>query len=93
MIRFVTAASAAILVATTAYAQTTTSPAAPTATAPMAGANSFTEAQAKDRIEKAGYTGVGALTKDADGVWHSTAMKGGSQVNVNLDFKGNVVEK
>ena len=37
--------------------------------APAAGANSFTEAQAKSRIEKAGYTNVSGLSKDKDGIW------------------------
>ena len=36
--------------------------------APEAGANSFTEAQAKDRIEKAGFTQVNGLRKDDQGV-------------------------
>lgn len=58
--------------------------------APEAGANSFTEAQAKDRIEKAGFTQVTGLKKDDLGIWRATATKGGSQVNVSLDFRGNV---
>ena len=37
--------------------------------APAAGANSFTEAQAKSRIEKAGYSNVSDLIKDKDGIW------------------------
>lgn len=58
---------------------------------PMAaGANSFTEGQAKERIEKAGYTQVSDLTKDDSGVWHGTAMKDGKSVKVALDFKGAV---
>ena len=61
------------------------------ATAPVAGANSFTEAQARSRIEAMGYSGVGALVKDAQGVWRGPAMKDGKQVTVAVDFKGNVV--
>ena len=56
----------------------------------MKGANSFTEAQAKDRIEKAGFTSVSGLTKDADGIWRGKASKGGTAVEVALDYKGNV---
>lgn len=56
-----------------------------------AGANSFTDGQAKGHIENSGYTNVTELTKDADGVWHAKAMKGGQTYNVSLDFKGNVV--
>ena len=77
---------ALILGGSVALAQNT-----PTQTkAPEAGANSFTEAQAKDRIEKAGFTQVAGLKKDDQGIWRATATKGGAQVNVSLDFRGNV---
>ena len=59
--------------------------------APLAGANSFTEDQAKDRAIGAGYVSVSALTKDADGIWRGTAMKDGKSGNIAVDFKGNVV--
>jgi hypothetical protein len=58
---------------------------------PVAGANSFTEAQAQDRIEKAGFSEVKALKKDDQGIWRGTAMQSGKPVNVALDFQGNVV--
>src|SRR5580693_1735647 len=61
--------------------------------APAAGANSFTEAQAKSRIEKAGYSNVSGLSKDKDGIWRGLASKGGTNVNVALDYQGNVVTK
>ena len=61
--------------------------------APAAGANSFTEAQAKSRIEKAGYTNVSGLSKDKDGIWKGTASKAGTSVVVALDYQGNVVAK
>jgi len=54
------------------------------------GANSFTEAQAREHITKSGFSGVSALTKDKTGVWRGTAKKGGHSVHVSLDFKGNV---
>jgi opacity protein-like surface antigen len=61
--------------------------------APAAGANSFTEGQAKSRIEAAGFSDVSGLTKDKDGVWRGTASKGGTTADVSLDFQGNVVTK
>jgi opacity protein-like surface antigen len=61
--------------------------------APVSGANSFTEGQAKSRIESNGYTNVSGLRKDDQGVWRGTAMKDGRQVNVSLDFQGNVVAR
>ncbi len=59
--------------------------------APLEGANSFTEEQAKDRIVGAGLDLPSALTKDEKGIWRGTATKDGKSVNVAVDFKGNVV--
>lgn len=53
-----------------------------------AGASSFTEAQAKSAIEKAGYTAVGPLAQNANGVWQGPATKDGAQVTVAVDYKG-----
>ena len=58
--------------------------------APVAGRNSFTEGEAKSAIEKAGYTNVTELKKDDNGVWRGKASKGGSSTPVSLDFQGNV---
>jgi hypothetical protein len=58
--------------------------------APAAGANSFTEGQAKSRIESNGYANVSELRKDEQGVWRGKAMKDGKSVNISLDFQGNV---
>jgi len=58
--------------------------------APVAGANSFTESQAKSRIEAAGYTGVSGLMKDKSGVWRGTASKSGHTTTVSIDYQGNV---
>jgi hypothetical protein len=60
--------------------------------APAKGSNSFTEGQAKDRIAQRGYSNVGGLKKDDDGVWRGTAQNSGRQVPVWLDYKGNVGE-
>jgi hypothetical protein len=57
---------------------------------PVAGANSFTEGQAKSRIEEAGYANVTDLKKDDNGVWRGKASKGGATSDVSLDFQGNV---
>ena len=58
--------------------------------APVAGRNSFTEGQAKSKIEEAGYTNVTELKKDDSGVWRGKASKGGSATAVSVDFQGNV---
>lgn len=59
--------------------------------APLAGANSFTEGQAKDRAMAAGFSNVSALKKDDNGIWRGTASRGNQNVSVAIDFKGNVV--
>jgi hypothetical protein len=61
--------------------------------APVAGANSFTENQAKSRIEDKGFSSVTNLKKDDAGVWRGTATKDGRQHNVSVDFQGNVVSQ
>jgi hypothetical protein len=80
--------------ATTAPGTTTAAPrtdATPTTTTPAAGANSFTEGQARSRIEGAGYTDVQNLKKDDHGVWRGQGMRNGTRSDVGLDFQGNVV--
>jgi hypothetical protein len=61
--------------------------------APAAGANSFTEGQAKSRIEDKGFTNVSGLKKDDSGVWRGKAMQKGKSVDVSVDFQGNVVAR
>jgi hypothetical protein len=60
------------------------------ATGPVKGANSFTEGEARSRIEKQGFSNVTALKKDDDGIWRGRATMGGQQVDVALDYQGNV---
>ncbi len=61
--------------------------------APMSGANSFTEAQAKDRIMKEGYSAVNTLTKTPEGIWTGSATKQGKQVTVMMDYRGNITDQ
>jgi hypothetical protein len=97
---------AGALVSITAFAQdtrTNNSPNPPavstgdenskTSAAPVAGKNSFSEAQAKNRLDARGYTDVKGLNKDDQGIWHGSAMKGGKSVNVTLDYQGNIAEQ
>ena len=58
--------------------------------APVAGSNSFTEGQAKSKIEGAGFGNVTELKKDDNGVWRGKASKGGTSSSVSVDFQGNV---
>jgi len=57
------------------------------------GANSFTEGQARSRIEAAGFNTVRDLRKDGNGIWRGHAMLGGEAVEVGLDYRGNVARQ
>jgi hypothetical protein len=59
--------------------------------APLKGANSFTEGQAKDRAVAQGLANVSSLKKDDDGIWRGTGQQDGKSVQVAVDYKGNVV--
>ncbi len=60
--------------------------------APLKGANSFTEGQARDRaIAHGGVDDVTGLKKDDDGIWRGKATRDGKPVEVAIDYKGNVV--
>jgi len=59
--------------------------------APVPGANSFTEDQAKTRIQDAGFSDVTALSKDDQGIWRGQATKDGKKTAIALDYQGNVV--
>lgn len=61
---------------------------------PMAtGVGLGSEAQARARVERDGYTGVADLTKGPDGVWRGTAMRGSTSVQVMVDARGNVLSQ
>lgn len=91
-------AALATTMATGAFAQADTGSHNPIVKQPMVhttemaakGRNSFTQSQARGRIEKAGYSDVGGLAKNKNGVWQGMAMKDGAKVAVALDYKGNV---
>ena len=67
-------------------------PDTPNPTAPVAGENSFTEDQARERIEEKGYSNVADLKLGEDGIWRAKADKSGTAVEVALDYQGNVTE-
>src|SRR3979409_1325276 len=100
---FLTAAAAVCLMSPTAGAQPANpkgdTPAVnapnspPNPGAPIAGANSFTEGQARSRIESNGFSNVTELRKDDQGVWRGKATKDGRAVAVSLDFQGNVTSQ
>ncbi len=60
---------------------------------PLAGANSFTEGQARSRLEANGFSNVTELAKDNEGIWRGKAMKNGASVAVAVDYKGGIFSK
>lgn len=54
------------------------------------GANSFTEAQARSRLEAQGFSNVTELRKDDQGIWRGKAQRDGKSVSVAIDYKGTV---
>jgi hypothetical protein len=89
MKRSIVIVCAAVLAATAAAAQTPPAQSGPGNNAvnssgqnnsdkPVAGRNSFTEGQAKLKIEGAGFSNVTDLKKDDNGIWRGKASKGGN---------------
>lgn len=96
---FTIAAAAAALMAGPVLAQTSANPNAGENAAIKSphsgglaskGANSFTQGQAIQHMEHAGYSDVSGLSQDKDGLWHGTGVKDGKTYGLSLDFKGNV---
>ena len=56
----------------------------------QAGASNYTEAQARARIQSAGFTNISELKKDSSGVWRATAKHGERTAQVAFDYKGNL---
>lgn len=61
--------------------------------APVKGANSFTESQARSRISEAGFSNITGLALDQDGIWRGKATRHGTEHDVALDYQGNVFPK
>jgi hypothetical protein len=65
----------------------------PMPASPVAGSNSFTQGEAKSRIEAKGFTSVTDLQKDDAGIWRGHATHDGKTVSVSVDYQGNVVTR
>lgn len=59
--------------------------------APLPGANSFTEAQVKSRLEEHGFAEVANLKLDDQGIWRGTATMNAKTFDVAVDYRGNIV--
>ena len=54
------------------------------------GENSFTESQARNRFEEAGFTNISNLMLDEDGIWRAVGKTNRDDRRLSLDFKGDV---
>lgn len=100
-IKQLTLVAACLCLPATAWAQTTPSSEKPAVatpdtlnpSAPVKGENSFTQDQAKSRMEEAGFTNVMGLTLDNEGIWHAAGEKDGGSVMIEMDYQGNITSK
>ena len=82
--------AAAILLPVIAAAQETDQTVSIT---PVDPAGTLTEEQARDRLAAAGYTAIGTLDRDADGIWRTTAMKGDNMMSVAVNENGAIEDR
>ena len=61
-----------------------------TVAAPLSGKNSFTTEQVRRRLERHGFSSVHDLQLDHRGVWNGNALHGGAEVQVSIDYQGNI---
>lgn len=89
--------AATALMWTAAFAQV--APSAPPPNAPSdrrssePGRNSLTEEQAKNRLQRMGYSEVRELKQDERGVWRGKAVFARQQVDVSLDYRGEITRQ
>ena len=54
------------------------------------GRTSFTESQARDRMEQAGFTRISELRLEENGIWRAMADRDGRPLRLGLDYRGTV---
>jgi hypothetical protein len=57
------------------------------------GANSFTEAQVRERFGRMGFGEIRDLKKTDQGVWEGIATHAGKEVRIGMDYRGNVAAR
>lgn len=56
-------------------------------------AESLTEPQVRKRLTSAGYTAIGTLELDSEGVWRTTAMKGDAMMSISVNGNGSIEDR
>ncbi len=57
------------------------------------GANSFMESQARELLERQGYSNVSSMINDQNGIWHGKAIKDQKTFDVSVDYQGKIAAK
>lgn len=57
------------------------------------GANSFTEAQVRERFGRMGFGEIRDLKKTDQGIWEGIATHAGKDVRIGMDYRGNVAAR
>lgn len=53
----------------------------------------LTENAVRERLTRAGYTAIGSIDHDSDGVWRTTAMKGDSMMSISVNPEGTIEDR
>lgn len=53
----------------------------------------LTEHQVRERLTAAGYTAIGSIERDGDGVWRTTAMKGDDMMSIGVNRDGDIEDR
>jgi hypothetical protein len=54
---------------------------------------SLNEDQVRHCLEKSGYTAIGSLDRDADGIWRTTAMRGDEMMSIAVNRNGLIEDR
>jgi hypothetical protein len=55
--------------------------------------DSMTEQQVRHKLESAGYTAIGMLERDSEGLWRTTAMKGDDMMSITVSRDGSIEDR
>ncbi|MGV3550260.1 hypothetical protein [Rhizobium sp.] len=53
----------------------------------------LSEQQVRDRLAGEGYTAIGSIERDTDGIWRTTAMKGDTMMSISVNPGGAIEDR
>lgn len=60
---------------------------------PAAQADAMTEPRLRRRLTAEGYTSIGTIELDSEGIWRTTAMKGDTMMSVSVTRDGTIEDR